>query len=260
VNDLRTILTDSQLLLGTSQYPSPDCMAKSILASGSKMVTVSLRRQDPKNKSGQTFWDLIKTLNVHVLPNTAGCRTPKEAIMMAHMAREIFDTHFIKLEVIGDDYNLQPDSLSIVSAAETLVKEGFKVMVYTTEDLVIAQKLRDVGCIAIMPWASPIGTGMGIQNTLALETLRARINDVPLIIDAGIGCPSDAARVMEMGFDGVLLNTAVALAHDPVKMASAFKLAIQSGQKAFQAGIMQKRQTAVPSTPTLGMPFSRLDS
>lgn len=245
----------SRLFLGTALYPSPEVMVKAIQASGAEVVTASLRRQSPKDNSGKAFWDIVRQLCVHVLPNTAGCRSVKEAVATAHMARELFLTSWIKLEVIGDDYNLQPDPFGLVAATHQLAKDGFEVFAYTTDDLVVAQRLVDAGCRIIMPWAAPIGTGQGLVNKNALKTLRARLPDVTLIVDAGIGRPSDAVQVMELGFDGVLLNTAVALAQDPVAMAKAFALSIEAGRLAYESGIMNQRDTAVPTTPTVGVPF-----
>ena len=190
-----------------------------------------------------------------MLPNTAGCHSAQEAITLAQMAREIFNTPWIKLEVIGDDHTLQPDPFGTLEAARELVREGFAVFAYTTDDLVLAQRLRDAGCAAIMPWAAPIGSGRGVLNPHALATLRARLPDAVLVVDAGLGLPSHAAQVMEMGFDAVLLNTAVAQAADPVRMAQGFALAVAAGRHAFEAGPMPAQLSAQASTPTVGMPF-----
>jgi thiazole synthase len=246
---------ESRLLIGSALYSSPDIMAQALKASGSQVVTVSLRRQSPGTRAGQAFWDLIQSLGMTVLPNTAGCRTAQEAVTVAQMARDIFKTPWIKLEVIGDDYNLQPDPFGLVEAARILVQDGFEVFPYTTDDLVVAEKLMEVGCRIVMPWAAPIGTAQGPVNPRALKTLRERLPEATLIIDAGLGKPSHAAQVMEMGFDGVLLNSAVALAGDPVAMARAFALAVESGRLAYEAGPMPERDLARPSTPTLGTPF-----
>jgi len=189
------------------------------------------------------------------LPNTAGCHTAKEAITTAEMAREIFQTNWLKLEVIGDDYNLQPDPFALVEAAEQLIKRRFNVFPYCTDDLILCRRLVDVGCRVLMPWGSPIGTGQGLLNKVNLVTLRERFTELPLIIDAGIGAPSHASEAMELGFDAVLLNTAVAKARQPATMATAFAKAIDAGRLAWEAGLMQKRQTASPSTPTIGQPF-----
>lgn len=246
---------DSRLLMGSALFPSPEKMSNAINASGSQVVTVALRRQMGQQGSGEGFWGLLKRLGLHLLPNTAGCRTVNEAVTTAQMAREVFGTHWLKLEVVGDDYTLQPDPLVLVEAARVLVKEGFEVFPYTTEDLVLAQRLRDVGCRIVMPWGSPIGSGRGLMNPYMLETMRLRLPDVTLIVDAGIGKPSDAARAMELGFDGVLVNSAIALADDPVNMADSFGQAVAAGRKGYEAGLMQKREMASPSTPVVGTPF-----
>lgn len=245
----------SRLLLGTARYPSPAVLQAAVQRARPAMVTASLRRQGANaGETGASFWELLRQLNVPILPNTAGCMTAQEAITTAHMAREVFETPWIKLELIGDDYTLQPDTLNLVQTAATLIREGFYVLPYCTEDLVLCQRLADVGCQAVMPWAAPIGTGHGPANPYALQTLRERLS-LPLIVDAGLGRPSHACTVMEWGFDGVLLNTAVALAQDPVVMAGAFADAVQAGRAARQAGVMQTQQMAQPSTPVLGTPF-----
>lgn len=245
----------SRLFVGTALYPSPEIMLKALQASGTQVVTVSLRRQSPGTQGGKQFWEMIQSLGVHLLPNTAGCRSVKEVIATAYMAREIFNTHWIKLEVIGDDFTLQPDPFALLEATKILVQEGFEVFPYTTEDFIVAQRLVDAGCAILMPWAAPIGTGKGVMNPYALKLLRARFPDIKLIADAGIGLPSHATQVMEMGFDGVLLNSAIALADDPEKMAVAFAMAVESGAWAYQAGPMPQRDMAMPSTPVLGTPF-----
>lgn len=245
----------SRLLIGTALYPSPQIMSDAINASGAEIVTVSLRRQAPEQAGGNSLWTHIQDLNKTLLPNTAGCHSVKEAVTLAQMSRELFETDWIKLEVVGDDYNLQPDPLGTVEAAEQLIKLGFKVFPYCTDDLVICQRLRDVGCEVLMPWGSPIGTGRGLMNPYALQTIRERIPEMPLIVDAGIGKPSHAVQALELGYDGVLLNTAVAQAADPVLMAKAFRQAIEAGRNSYVAGAMPERQTAQPSTPTLGTPF-----
>ncbi len=250
----------SRLFTGSALYPNPEVMADAIKASGSEVVTVSLRRQNPQAKSGRRFWELIKSLGLRVLPNTAGCKTVKDAVTIAHMARELFDSNWIKLEVIGDDYTLQPDTRQTVEAARILNEEDFEVFPYTTEDLVIAEALVDVGCKVVMPWAAPIGSGQGILNAFALQTLRARLPDVALVVDAGIGKPSDAALAMELGYDACLVNSAIALSKHAVTMATAFKLAIAAGRAGYQAGRMQPRDVAQPSTPTLGTPFWHVDN
>ncbi len=245
----------SRLLLGTSRYPSPAVLQAAIQTAQPAMLTASLRRQNLQSSdSPNGFWQMLQALNVPILPNTAGCHSIAEVIATAHMAREVFDTPWIKLELIGDDYTLQPDTLNLVEAASRLIKDCFKVLPYCTDDLVLCQRLVDVGCQAIMPWAAPIGTGKGPINPYALRILRERL-DVPMIVDAGLGLPSHACQVMEWGFDGVLLNTAVALAQDPVRMAGAFAQATQAGRDAFLGGTMTEQQAAQPSTPVLGTPF-----
>jgi len=244
----------SRLLLGTSRYPSPQVLADAVKASQPAMLTASLRRQTAHADTSPVFWQLLKNMNVPVLPNTAGCHGIQEAITTAQMAREVFETDWIKLEVIGDDYTLQPDTLNLVTAAEQLIRDGFKVLPYTTDDLVLCQRLVDVGCQAVMPWAAPIGTGKGPINPYAMRLLRERLS-VPLIVDAGLGRPSHACSVMEWGFDAVLLNTAVALAQDPVAMAGAFASATQAGRVAYLSGTMTEQESAQPSTPVLGTPF-----
>ena len=245
----------SALLLGTAQYPSPAVLLDAIRASETEIITVSLRRQSPADGGGKNIWDYISRMGKKLLPNTAGCHSVKEAITTAQMSREIFQTNWIKLEVIGDDYNLQPDPFQLVTAAEILIEDGFAVFPYCTDDLVLCQKLVDVGCEVLMPWGAPIGTGQGLINPYALETLKNRLPDIPLIVDAGLGKPSHAAAAMEMGCSAVLLNTAVAKAVDPEKMASAFRLAVTAGRAGYLAGAIPKRQTAEPSTPVLGTPF-----
>ena len=245
----------SRLMLGTSRYPSPSVLIEAIEQSAPAMLTASLRRQTGSgNEASQSFWNLLRQVKVPVLPNTAGCHSVQEAITTAEMAREVFETDWIKLELIGDDYTLQPDTLNLPEAAAALIRSGFKVLPYTTDDLVLCQRLVDVGCQAVMPWAAPIGTGKGPINPHALRTLRERL-DVPMIVDAGLGLPSHACQVMEWGYDGVLLNTAVALAQDPVRMAQAFANAVSAGRNAFLAGTMQAQDNAQPSTPVLGTPF-----
>jgi thiazole synthase len=245
----------SRLLLGTALYPSPQIMADAVQASAAGIVTVSLRREQARGRTGERFLDLIRALDVNVLPNTAGCRTAREAITTAQMARELFDTPWIKLEVIANDDTLQPDVFGLVEAAEVLAKDGFQVFPYTTEDLGVGERLLAAGCQVLMPWGAPIGTGRGLANPYALKTMRAYFPDIPLVIDAGIGAPSHASQAMEMGFDACLLNTAVARAGDPVRMAEAFAKAIDAGRSAFESGLMEQRDMASPSTPVAGTPF-----
>ena len=245
----------SRLLIGTALYPSPAIMQASIKASGAEVVTVSLRRQNAGQGGGDDFWQLLKSLKLNILPNTAGCHSVKEAITTAQMARELFGTNWIKVEVVGDEYNLQPDPFGLLEATKELIAQGFEVFPYCTDDLVLCQKLADAGCRILMPWGSPIGTGKGLLNPYALKTIRERMPELTLIVDAGIGLPSHAAQALEMGYDGILLNSAVAQASDPVQMAEAFKHSLLAGRGAYEAGAMQEKNLAQPSTPTLGTPF-----
>ena len=249
----------SRLLMGTALYPSPDILQKAVKASKAGIVTVSLRRESARKQSGQGFWDLIRELQVRVLPNTAGCKSVKEAITTAQMARELFDTNWIKLEVIQNDDTLQPDLFGLVEAARILAKDGFEVFPYTTEDLGAAERLLEAGCKVLMPWGAPIGSARGLNNPFALESMRAYFPGIPLVVDAGIGAPSHATKAMEMGYDAVLLNTAIAKASDPVLMAKAFAGAIEAGRAGFEAGVMEPRNMASPSTPVAGTPFFNLD-
>ena len=245
----------SRLLIGSALYPSPANMEDAIKVSQSQIVTVALRRQSTGDDKSGDFWNIIKSFNIEVLPNTAGSHSAKEAITTAMMAREVFNTNWIKLEVIGDQYNLQPDPFETVKAAKILIEEGFEVFPYTTDDLVVAKRLADVGCNILMPWGSPIGSGKGLMNVDNLKAIRSQFPNLQLIVDAGIGKPSHATQAMQLGYDGVLLNSAIALAQDPIKMAKSFKLAIQSGRLGYEAGTMQQREFASPSTPTVGTPF-----
>ncbi|MFN3663378.1 thiazole synthase [Yoonia sp.] len=247
--DFYGIKLASPLMLGTAQYPSPATLQTAFARSGAEVATVSLRREAG---GGQAFWDIIRGLGVHILPNTAGCYSAREAVTTAQMARELFETNWIKLEVIGHADTLQPDPFGLLEAAKTLVADGFDVFPYTTEDQVLAARLLDVGCRVLMPWGAPIGSGLGLNNRYGLRTLRAAFPDVPMVIDAGLGLPSHAADAMEMGFDAVLLNTAVAQAGDPAGMAQAFALAVQAGAMAHAAGPMSPRDMATPSTPVIG--------
>ncbi len=253
--DLYGTSVQSRLLLGTSLYPSPAIMLESLKASGAEIATVSLRRESGTERAGQAFWSLIKDSGVRVLPNTAGCKTVKEAVTTAQMARELFETPWVKLEVIGEDDTLQPDVFGLVEAARILCSEGFEVFPYTTEDLVVAEKLLAAGCEVLMPWGAPIGSGRGLNNLYGLRSLRAHFPKVPLVVDAGIGLPSHAAQAMELGYDAILLNTAVAKAGDPVAMARAFASATDAGRTAFEAEPMETRDMAAPSTPVAGTPF-----
>lgn len=245
----------SRLLLGTALYPSPSILAEAVAASGAGMVTVSLRREQARGRTGERFLDFIRELGVPVLPNTAGCRTAREAITTAQMARELFETSWIKLEVIANDDTLQPDLFGLVEAASELARDGFQIFPYTTEDLGAAERLLAAGCEVLMPWGAPIGTGRGLANRYALRSMRAYFPGVPLVVDAGLGAPSHAADAMELGYDACLVNTAIAKAGDPVRMASAFAQAIEAGRNAFEAGLMEMRDMATPSTPQAGLAF-----
>jgi thiazole synthase len=249
----------SRFLLGTAGYPSPQVLAASIAESGTQIVTVGLKRTLGSGSADNGFIAIIQSAvrerGARLLPNTAGCRTAREAVALAQMARELYGTAWIKLEVVGDEHTLQPDPWGTVEAAAQLIKDGFQVFPYCTDDLVTCQRLLDVGCEVLMPWGAPIGSGQGLINPFALRTLRARLPGVPLIVDAGIGAPSHAAQAMELGMDAVLLNSAVSQAVDPVRMARAFGQAVEAGRGAFEAGVMAPQAMAVASTPVSGQPF-----
>lgn len=249
MRDVYGVALRNGLMLGTAQYPSPATLQEAFRASDAAVATVSLRREQGQ---GQAFWDLIRALDVHILPNTAGCYSAREAITTAQMARELFETNWIKLEVIGHGDTLQPDPFGLLEAAEALCADGFDVFPYTTEDQVLGQRLLDAGCQVLMPWGAPIGSGLGLNNRHGLKTYRSAFPDVPLVIDAGLGRPSHAADAMELGYDAVLLNTAVSQAGDPIAMAEAFGLAVRAGQLARQADPMEPRDMGTPSTPVIG--------
>ena len=230
-------------------------MRVAIQESGAEIVTVSLRRQSPESNGGESFWRSIQSLNVSILPNTAGCFSVKEAIATANMAREFFKTNWIKLEIIGDEMTLQPNPFLLVEAAQKLTQQGFCVFPYMTDDLVLAKELLKVGCEVLMPWASPIGSGNGLMSPFHLKIIRQNFPSLPLIIDAGIGAPSHASLAMELGYDGILLNSAVACSKNPVQMAKAFSLAIESGRMAYLSGLMPQSDIAVATTPQIGIPF-----
>ncbi len=242
----------NRLMLGTAQYPSPAILEQAFRASGAGVATVSLRRE---SGAGQTFWQMIRDLGVRVLPNTAGCHTVKEAVTTAHMAREVFETPWIKLELIGHTDSLQPDVFQLVEAARILTEDGFQVFPYTTDDLIVGERLLGAGCEVLMPWGAPIGSGRGLNNEYALRAMRAEFPEIPLVIDAGIGLPSHAAHAMELGYNAVLLNTAVARAGDPVRMAQAMAHAVEAGQLAHQADPIEARDMAEASTPVIGKAF-----
>jgi thiazole synthase len=244
----------SRLLLGTAGYPSPQSLKQSIEKSQTQMVTVSLRRE--MGAAGQDFWTLIQETGVKILPNTAGCHSVVEAITTAQMAREVFATNVIKLEIIGHDDSLQPDCFALVEATIELIKDGFQVLPYMNDDVVVAEKLAEAGCKVLMPWGAPIGSAQGLKNPDALKMIRHHFPDITLIIDAGIGRPSHALSAMEIGYDAVLLNTAVAKSGQPPLMAKAFADAVYAGRMAYAAQPLEPRNMAVPSTPVFGKAFS----
>ncbi|HLA63246.1 MAG TPA: thiazole synthase [Rhodothermales bacterium] len=241
----------SRVLLGTSRYPSLQTLLDAVDASGTELVTVAVRRIDLAGE-GETLLGALRERGLHLLPNTAGCFTAREAVLTAGLAREALDTPLIKLEVIGDDETLYPDAVQLLRAADELVRDGFQVLAYCGDDPVTARKLADLGCAAVMPLAAPIGSGMGLVNPYALRIIRELLPDVPLIVDAGIGTASDAARAMELGYDGILLNTAVAGAQHPAAMASAMKHAVTAGRLAHHAGRIPRRLFARASTSDAG--------
>lgn len=243
----------SRLIVGTGKYRTFEEMRRCHEASGAEMVTVAVRRVNLTDKSKESLLDYIDREKFFILPNTAGCYTADEAIRTARLAREVGLSNWIKLEVIGCQKTLFPDNEGLLEATRVLVKEGFVVLPYTNDDLVNARKLIDAGAAAVMPLAAPIGSGMGVQNTANLRIFREMITEVPMIVDAGVGTASDAAVAMELGADGVLMNTAIAEAQDAEKMATAMKLAVQAGRLAYEAGRMPKRLYATASSPTTGV-------
>jgi thiazole synthase len=243
----------SRLIVGTGKYRSLPEMRRCHEASGSDFVTVAVRRVDLHDTSGESLLDYIDRHRMFLLPNTAGCYSAEDAIRVARLGREAGLSNWVKLEVIGDEKTLFPDNEGLLEATRVLVKEGFVVLPYTNDDLVNARKLIDAGAAAVMPLGAPIGSGMGIQNVNNLRILREMITDVPLIVDAGVGTASDAAVAMELGFDGVLMNTAIAQAQEPEKMARAMKLAVEAGRLAFEAGRMEKKLYATASSPLHGV-------
>jgi thiazole synthase len=242
----------SRLFVGTGKYRSFQEMARCHAASGAEVVTVAVRRVNLTDRSKESLIDFIDRSKLFILPNTAGCYTADEAIRTARLAREVGLSNWVKLEVIGDEQTLFPDNQGLLEATRVLAKEGFVVLPYTNDDLVNARRLVDAGAAAVMPLAAPIGSGLGIQNLTNLKILREMITDVPLIVDAGVGTASDAAIAMELGFDGLLLNTAIAAADDAEQMAIAMKLAVQAGRHAYLAGRMPKKLYATASSPLAG--------
>src|ERR1700744_4113458 len=247
----------SRLMIGTGKYRSFQEMARCHEASGAEVVTVAVRRVNLTDKSKESMLDYIDTKRMFILPNTAGCYTADDAIRTARLGREVGLSNWVKLEVIGDEQTLFPDNSGLLEATRVLVKEGFVVLPYTNDDLVNALRLIDAGAAAVMPLAAPIGSGLGIQNVTNLRILRETITEVPLIVDAGVGTASDAAIAMELGFDGILMNTAIAEAEDAEKMAEAMKLAVQAGRLAYLAGRMPKKLYASASSPLAGVVGSR---
>ncbi len=242
----------SRLILGSSSYPNPQVMLDALDASGTEMVTVAIRRVNVQSPAPESHLDLIRQGGYTILPNTAGCYTAKEATLVAQLAREALDTDLIKLEVIGDDETLMPDVEQLLKAAKDLIDDGFTVLAYANDDPITCRKLAEMGCAAVMPLGSPIGSGMGIVNPYNLRIIREEIDDTPLIVDAGIGTASDAALAMELGYDGILLNTAVAEAQHPVAMATAIRKAVEAGRLAYQAGRIPRRLYAKASSPMEG--------
>jgi len=242
----------SRLILGTARYPNPETMLESIAASGTEMVTVSVRRYNLQDDSSEGILNILKRGVTHLLPNTAGCYTAKEAVLTAELAREALETNWIKLEVIGDDETLMPDVTELLKAASQLIDLGFTVLPYTSDDPVTARKLADMGSAAVMPLGAPIGSGGGIRNPANIQIIRELVQ-IPMIIDAGIGTASHAALAMELGADAILLNTAISCAEHPVRMARAMKLGVEAGRSAYLAGRIPEKLLAERSSPIGGM-------
>lgn len=242
----------SRLILGTGKYPDFQTMARALEASGTQLVTVAIRRVNLNAAPGESLLDYIDRNKYDILPNTAGCYTAKDAILTSELAREALGTNMIKLEVIGDEKTLFPDNEGLLEAARELIKRGFVVLPYTNDDVVVCKKLQDLGCAAVMPLAAPIGSGLGIRNPYNLRIILEEI-EIPVIVDAGVGTASDAAIAMELGCDGVLMNTGVAGAKDPVKMAIAMRKAVEAGRLAYEAGRIPKKLYATASSPLEGV-------
>ena len=243
----------SRLILGSGKYETFDLMVKSLEVAGTDMVTVAVRRVNLTDKSKESLLDHIDLKKYHILPNTAGCYTAEEAIRTAMLAREALDNNWIKLEVLGDERTLFPDNQGLLEATRALVKEGFIVLPYFNDDLIVARRLIDAGAAAVMPLAAPIGSGLGIQNFTNLRILREQITEVPLIVDAGVGTASDATLAMELGVDGILMNTGIAGARDPLAMAEAMNYAVRAGRLAYKAGRIAKKLYALASSPLEGV-------
>jgi thiazole synthase len=242
----------SRLMVGTGKYRSNEEMVAAIDASGADVVTVAVRRVSLDRSDGEGILHHLPPSKFFLLSNTAGCYTADEAIRYARLAREAGFNDFVKLEVIGDQATLLPDTAGLLEATKVLAKEGFKVLAYTNDDLITALRLEEAGAVAVMPLASPIGSGLGLLNPYFIRTIKARLS-VPIIVDAGVGTASDACLVMEQGVDGILMNTALAEAQDPVRMAHAMRLGVDAGRAAYLAGRMPRREVAIPSSPTTGM-------
>ena len=242
----------SRLILGTARYPNHEVLMKALAAGGAELVTVAIRRVNLADETGENLVSLLRKQNIRLLPNTAGCYTVRDAVATAELAREALETDFIKLEVIADEDTLYPDAEKLLEGARILVEKGFKVMPYCTDDPIVCRKLADLGCVAVMPLGAPIGSGMGILNPYNISLIRDAVK-VPLIVDAGVGTASDVAVAMELGCDGVLLNTAVAQSKDPVLMAEAMSQACQAGRKAFLAGRIPRKFFAEASSPKAGV-------
>ncbi len=254
MNDVLKIGDDSfqsRLILGTARYPNNDVLMKALAAGGAEMVTVAIRRVNLKDLTGEDLLSLLRKQNYRVLPNTAGCYTVKDAVITAELAREVLETDYIKLEIIANEETLYPDAEKLLEGVRILVEKGFKVMPYCTDDPVMCKKLEELGCVAVMPLGAPIGSGMGILNPYNIALIRETVT-VPLIVDAGVGTASDVAVAMELGCDGVLLNSAVARAREPVLMAEAVRQACEAGRKAFLAGRIPRKYFAEASSPGQG--------
>ena len=242
----------SRLLLGTSGFPNPLTMMEAFAASATEMVTVAIRRVNLNESGEESLLGMLRAAPVQILPNTAGCYTAKEAVLVAELAREALETDLIKLEVIGDDETLLPDTEQLMKAARQLIDSGFTVLAYANDDPITCKKLAAMGCAAVMPLASPIGSGMGLVNPYNLELIRDQISECALVVDAGIGTASDATRAMELGYDGVLVNTAISGAKNPMKMAAAMRNAVQAGRFAFTAGRIPRKFYARASSSMTG--------
>ena len=249
--NIANLVFHSRLFLGSSSYPNLDILMRCLETSGAEVVTVAIRRAKLDSPEGESLISLLKKMKVTILPNTAGCYTVKEAVLTAQLAREALETNLVKLEVIGDEETLFPDVEHLQSAAKTLIRDGFTVLPYCNDDPITCKKLEDLGCAAVMPLAAPIGSGMGIRNPYNLQIIRSQVK-VPVIVDAGVGTASDVAIAMELGCDGVLLNTAVAKARQPVFMAEAMRKAVEAGRLAYQAGRIPRKMFAEASTTDQG--------